>query len=282
MGSAQSTVVQQTIEVFNKNVSNTVLRTINTASSTCIASNNFTIEIGENGIYQCDNLNINQTASTNCDMSVQFNAGSSTDLQTTVQNAIEETAKSDQKSVQDFMALSISVQSDVKTMKQHITNIVEKNFDSTVQNNILNSAKADNTGKFIVNGKVYCKNAAWTQNAQAALLTDAVTDSIVNMLSKDTVVNQAVIDAEIKQASEQQGLGGVIQSFFQAYTVIIIVIAIVLIVLIGGAVYFLMSPAGQKIASEVKIPGSPMTPSLSTPMSPALNRSPNITSSISK
>jgi hypothetical protein len=188
-----------------------------------------------------------------------FSVENTNQLSTMMQNSVDNTAKSDQKSVQDFMAASVSVQSDYKDMATYIKNKIALNFNSNTMQSCVANSDVDQS-MTLRNVKHDCslnpnKPQSYGQNAQLSQFADCLTTSVVDILKNDKVVNDVIQKAESSQSSEQKGMSALLKALIGP----LLIIAVVLIVLFVVFKQINKDSGGQLATGLVaKIPSKPM------------------------
>jgi hypothetical protein len=233
MGSAQSSIVQQTVSVVNEAMTNLV--TENSTGGTAKAINGNSLDINMDGatITKCSITAMQKiTASQKLSVMSQFQSLNS--MQTQMTTALQNAADQQSKSTQGALATALNVQTSKQSINQAIanrvkTNVTQKNFASVnafIQN--LNKGKLSMKGATIV-----CEPGEGINITQ-----EIINNQIVEMLANAVIGNavtgttNASASASSTQAmeSKQQGLvdalSGLISGPFIAIGVIIIVLAV--------------------------------------------------------
>jgi hypothetical protein len=256
MGNAQSSVQKSIIDVYNESVTNIMISSSSSASASC--KTNQSISIDGLDVRNCP-FSVDQNSQTICDLKQMFSVENTNQLSTMMQSAVDNAAESKQKSVQDFMAASISVQSDYKDMQTYIKNIIRTNFSSSLAQACVAESSIDQT-LTLRNIKHDCtlnpnKPQTYGQNAQLTQFAECLTNSIVDILKEDKVVNEVIQKAQSVQDSEQKGMSALLKALIGP----LLIIAVVLIVFF---VIFkqINKDSGGKLATDLagKIPTKPM------------------------
>jgi hypothetical protein len=248
MGSAQSSTVTSTITSINENLTNIIQKTANTSSNTCKTNQQVKLIIGETGALVGCGISIGQVASTDCKLDNTFNIQSSSDLTTAITQAIDNSASNSQKSVQDFLATSLSVQQSNTSLSTYLKNVIQTNFTSETINKCFSEASINQNQELTINGRIECTsdedNINLSQNAQLYILTECIMSSVIDIIKNDTVAVDAINKAVSEQSSEQKGLSDFISSLMSGWALIIFGVLAVLVV--GGIlVYFLFFGGGD-------------------------------------
>ena len=241
------------METLNQNITNTSIKNRDDSSIKCDINLNQPIEIGElNASDDCDmSLSFVQTANIrSCNLSSMSSFSDTSAVKNQIQAAIDSTAKSGQKSVNDFMSTAFSDQKQSSEFVTNIKNIVENNFSSDMAKTCNSSATINASQPFKV-GKIICSgtstiNNIISQDAQMEVYAKCMTDAVTNLLSESEMVAKAVQKVENSQSSENSGVGNIISSFLGAYMTTFIVIAVVALV----AFYIFFSFGGMDVVNK--------------------------------
>jgi hypothetical protein len=233
MGSAQSSIVQQTVSVVNEAMTNLV--TENSTGGTAKAINSNSIKINMKGLTTNCKVGIIQKITANQKLSVMSQFQSLNSMQTQMTTALQNAADQQSKSTQGALATALNVQASKQSINQAIanrvkTNVTQKNFASVnafIQN--LNKGELNMEGATIT-----CQ-----PGEEGIVVTqEIINNQIVEMLANAVIGNavtgttNASASASSTQAmeSKQQGLvdalSGLISGPFIAIGVIIIVLAV--------------------------------------------------------
>jgi hypothetical protein len=230
MGSSQSSYQRSLIDVLNENITNVVIKTGATSTSYCKSNQN--IKIGE--IDTNCTLNIAQSSQTVCDLRQVFSADNTAKMTSLINTALDNTATSKQKSVQDFMATSVSSQKNVSDISSYVKNIVKNNFT----NETLSSCIAESTvdqNFYIEKIKTRCDNdnnkgINIDQNILLKQFADCTTKSVVDILKNDKIVTDIVNKAENDQSSDQKGATSLLSALVMPLIIIVVGLVVLAVV----------------------------------------------------
>jgi len=250
MGSNQSTEISSTVDIFNKNLFNLMISTKNQATQSCVTNQHINTSFRNSTIENCG-IDISQQATVSCNLSSMFSDQSSTSLSTLIKTAMDQTADSSNDSTQSFLATALSNQDSNMDLKTYITNIVEKNITMETVNTCISSSELKQDGTFVFDGmKINCGNKGnieISQNIQLVALADCVTNKITDILSTDTNITDLLQKLSQENTSSQKGISELIDSIAKMLGTVGIIIAVVIVVALLVALWFFLSPAGQKI-----------------------------------
>ncbi len=273
------TTIKQTSNTINENIFKSISEAMQNSTLNCYTNQNISLDLQYDEIINCP-IVVNQTASTNCEMTSIFNSESSQSFRDSINNAISNTASSSSESTQGFLSTPVPVENTNMDISQYVQNKVSRELTDEAIQTCIGDANLTQEGTFIFKGKkLTCTNGGGInlgQDAQAKMLTSCLSSKVSSILTDDSVINQVI--ADIKATSKKTstgplqeiatGINNALKTVFGSATMIIIAIVIALVV-IGFFVYkFLLSPAGQDIAkqgSEYLSGGSNPTPLIQVP-----------------
>lgn len=233
MGNSQSSYQRSLIDVLNENITNVVIKTGSSSSSYC--KSNQTLDIGE--IDSECGVNINQNSQTVCDLRQVFSANNTAKMTSLINNALDNTATSKQKSVQDFLAMSVSVQNSKSDMASYVKNIVRNNFSNETLSQCIAESTVDQN-MYIKKIKTNCnKSNAGVNIGQNVLLkqfADCTTNAVVDILKDDKIVNDIINKVENDQSSEQKGLTSLLSALVMPLIIGVIGLIVVAVIVKMG------------------------------------------------
>jgi hypothetical protein len=256
MGSNQSSTIENTIDIYNQNTFSEVQKLTNSANANCEAKQDINITILPGTHLDCGDggLNVSQVATCTADLSSSFTQDNKTQLKTVMQNALEQTANSSQKAVADFLSTSFSNSNVNQKLSQHISNVIDTHIENIANNTCAASAKIVQNQTVNIGGAgTYIKAGScnFGQNAQASAIASCLTNSMLSTISDNTTLTQSIQDAASKQDSSQTGLGSLLSSLFNAYTLIVLAFVIGVVVVIVMVIRMFHSSAPlQQAASD--------------------------------
>jgi|694.fasta_scaffold110430_2 hypothetical protein len=246
MGNKQSssTDINQTITSITQNLSNIMLSIKQTTS--CQQNLNQQINVRIQQILNCDSAFTN-TGTVNCKLSSMFNTNVDTNLITMLKQAIDQSATSGTKLVQDTLSLPLNnQQSDTNiNMSTYIKNLVETNFSTDFMNTCISNSSAVQ-GQTLDIGIVDCtKKGSLTVSNDAELiaLVNCISDNLTKLVNNDTVINEATNSATSSTDSSQEGLGSLMKYGILAFVIFGIVVVV-------GGLFFLSSDKGSQLAGK--------------------------------
>lgn len=182
-----------------------------------------------------------------------------------ISNALEQSASANLGMLTELGSMSdligSSDQNIEQTIKTAVRTTVEQNITTENLTQVMNEQININEQRLIIGGNIVCPEGKGgldlSQDITAQLTAEVVSNMITEKLLENKVVNDlaAAATSDIKQentgfASIIDSVGGAITSVVGAYGNIVYAIVALLCVACIGGVVFLMSPAGQKAASQ--------------------------------
>jgi len=229
MGNSQSSYQRSLIDVLNENITNIVIKTGSSATSYCKADQK--IKIGT--IVSDCGINIAQTSQTVCDLKQVFSAENTAKMTSLINNALDTSLASKQKSVQDFLSTSLSFQQSESDMSTHLKNIVAANFTNETLSQCIAESTVDQDmyiDKLVSTCKESKDGVNIGQNILLKQFADCTTKSVVDVLKDDKLVSNIVNKAESDQSSEQKGLSELLKAMIMPLIIIVVGLVVFAIV----------------------------------------------------
>ncbi len=260
-GSSSKTSVTSVVDVINEKMTDITTKMVNSSSQSCTTNQTLNVEVGETAnIKNCD-FNMTNTSATVCNMAAVFNQSGSTSILNQIDQAIDNAATSSNKQTQSFLSAPISSNS-TTDMRTHIKNISRTKLTTEMQNTCIQNANVDQRNTIVIKGKFDCSekgSITGGNNAQVNALSSCVASQLLDVLSSDETVNNAIQSSSTTSESKSTGpideLGSIITGIFssisQAYIALIAAGVIVLIVLAVFAYYFFNSSGGEAIGGAI-------------------------------
>ena len=147
-----------------------------------------------------------------------------------MKNAIDQTAKSEQEAVNDFLSLGLNSQGDSKSLVTDITTIIETN----IKNENLTSCNAVidniNDGKLKITGNLDCPTGLnIAQQIASDQLAECISETLIDVLLANETINEAVQNMNSKQKAENKGITDFLKNLIGPLIIIAIIIVLVLI-----------------------------------------------------
>lgn len=247
MGGVQSQVMKQVAESFNQNILNQVSNVVNENRQTCstLQSSIITFGVGCPPEAPFQNFGtISQTVDLSsqqqCNLTSQTSVELTNNLQTIVENAIDQTLSQDSEAVQEWFTVSFGAQFNFAEEKQRISNEIITNLNFNTTSICTNTSLISQTG-----GTNYCganygdiRVDIREQTQQTAVAT-CIAGFVYNTIRNDEFLNNLIQDADQQLFLKQEGLNlGIIIG--------VIVGVIVLLALILGLYYGLKGANKKK------------------------------------
>lgn len=276
MGNTNSSTINQTIDVINQTMVNSFTSTSNSAYIKQASSQEITFEVGPNGSVDCGTgtLTIEQVAQTTVNLQAEFSSKSSADLSAAIKGAIDAAAASSQSQVSGFASTAVADSNNTNiTIAEHLKNIVDQNITNITQNSCIADASNIQTEHILINGKLKSNGCHFGQNFQGNLAVNCVTSSVIDLISKDSILSDNIAKAaatqDMKSTGFLQDLGGLLSGLGLTLIlpfIIILVVVIIFVVLIRGS--------SKRKAAEAAQPATLAPPTPITETSPLLSGAP--------
>jgi len=226
MGNKQSSSLRALYKSINKSMTNIVNTAATSNSGVTVNRNFFKLKIS--GDVQC-NIDVGQFITANQVVKTVSKFQSTTDIQTLMKNAVEQTAKNDQKAVNDFLSLGFNSQKTSTELVTDITNII----DTNIRNENLTSCNAVidniNNGELEITGNLGCPTGINIAQAIASdQLAECISTTLIDIILANAQINEAVQTMENKQSAENKG----ITDFLKGLIVPLIIIGVIIVLVI--------------------------------------------------
>lgn len=254
----QSLSVASVMDVINSNITNSLVSAKNSSNVECTINQNIKV-LCRGCVYDGCNINAINNATSNCNNSSIFTSTSTNDMKSMIKQAIDNSATTNQSSVQGFLSTTVSDQNNNISISTHIKNLVEKNFTNEMFNLCKTKATVNQNNEIDDSGTIYiCRHGEtlnYENNGQMMVLSNCISKQLTTMLVNDSLVNDAINNAKAGQSSENKGLDDFVNGLLAGITgpmkYALIVGAIIVVVAIIGGLIFLLSPAGQDVSKKV-------------------------------
>lgn len=227
MGNSQSSSLRSIYKSINKSMTNVINTATTSSSNITINKNNLDLEV--TGFAKC-NIDIGQVISSNQTVKTISKFQSAVDLKTLMKNAVEQTAKNEQTAVNDFLSLGFNSNKNSTELVTEITNIIDtniKNENITTCNNVIDNV---NNGKIKISGNLECPTALnILQTVMSDQVSECVSETLINVLLANDIINDAVQSIENKQKAENKGITDFLKGLVGPLIIIAVIIVLVLI-----------------------------------------------------
>lgn len=262
MGGQQS---KQTVmnTVVNETTTNFVQKNMTSQSATQTVKQN--VKIDGAALYCA--ATIENDAEVKATVIQQLTSDTQVQMINKVMDQLEDKLKSSQNAETGFLATPQG-QKDVNDVRNNITNKLKANIDIEKINKQITEINAtqvvdlkdvviDPCGMSITKTAIPggCQVPCPLGNQiKTAIIAQQITSDIVKTIQDDQATNDLINNVTGDQASKATGpiqeMGKAISDFMKSLTAPFIIMGVVVIVLIFAALYFLMSPAGQKVVTQ--------------------------------
>ncbi len=251
MGNKQSTTINQTIDICNENVVNLLSQTTNVANAIANSQQSLTLDFTGSTITCKQGISVSQVIGANIDLTAVFSTSNSNEMATVLQNAVQAASESENKSVSGFLAAKIAdSQDNDTTIKQHLKNIIQQNIQSIVDNTCTAQVSTVQEGKIIMRDMTLYSDGQcnFDQLIQLRLAVNCSTNTVIQNVISDSVLNEAMIKSAAVNDSKAGGLEDVISAIGSILNVQTLLIVAVFIAFIVGGVFvvkFFFSSGGK-------------------------------------
>lgn len=239
--SSQSSTVRNTVQAINESVLNVVATSKTRSSQDCSTVQNISISI--KGNVKIDNLTTNQIAAVSCTFSAQSMIEMSQQIMTDVQNKIDQIIAQSSKSTQEFLSLSMNNQSSNMTNETYLRNTINQAITTSMENVCTQNLSLTQGQTVVIENTTQwpltVNNVNLDQNLQVIAIGSCVMNSISDILSSNTLVNDLVQKMDQSTISEQTGISALFGP-------------LLLILLIGGGAFLLFSGKGMQLLANPK------------------------------
>lgn len=252
MGNFQTNLSRATINSFTQYLNENITTITNTARANCVAGNIIQYTIGgekcppitiENLDYRSE-----QNAAANCELNAQFVSQINTKIESTIQNIVKSFIDQDLQNKQGFFALAFSGQANIAEQTQNISNRIANYVNNNIENYCGVSSIATNESNVTLCAQVINAKINLKQDASATAFVNCVSNAVVDAFIKDQTLNDLVIKANQKAASEQQGLNSILIYLIIAGAIILVLAVIGLVIY-----YFVTKPSGGATGTNTTV-----------------------------
>jgi len=257
MGNKQSseTNITQTLDSVSQNLSNIMLSIKQTTS--CQQSINQSITLDVENMLNCD-VNILNTAKAGCKLSSMFNTSTSNNISSLLKQAVDQSAKSGTKQVQDTLSMPANTQNTNTNINvaTRIKDLIELNFSTDFSNTCISQSTAKQDIPVKIKNMDCSKKGSLNLSNDLELfaLVNCVSDHLTEVVKNDELLKSVTQSSESKTDASQEGLGTVfnnlVNMFGRTMVYAVIAVVIVIIVIIIGALIFLTSDSGNQLANK--------------------------------
>lgn len=260
--------INSLVDTVNEKMTNIVTTQVNNSSQNCSAVQNLKVKFGPNAVLVGCPVSATNVNATMCNMSAIFTQSGSNNLATLLNQAVENAATQSDTTTQGFLTTASSKDDSTINMATHIKNLVTTNITTEQLNTCIQNSDVTQNNEFEWDSKMDCTNGGEIiigNTNQISSLSSCVTNQLMNILTNDSTVQNAIQKSSNVNVTTQTGLlqdageaagkvigsvGGAISDLLSGLSKPMIIIGIVIVIALGIAAYFLMSPAGQQLANK--------------------------------
>lgn len=256
----QSSTLKNIIDAINSATVSIINKAKADGTLTCVSGNHVNQNFGVNcpppGFQVIGNFdqNIMLNASTDCTLSADAISKVQDNVKTYLQQAFQQVAQNETKSIQEFLAASASFQLANINNISDLENYVNTKLGDITEVDCTNISQSGNTVNIS-----YCGTyGSWSQDLQENATTLAaagcLTNAAYSALLSDSAFQHAVQDADNKLYSDQKGIASLLS--FWVWIIVGIIAVLVLGAVLIFIVFFAFRGKGKSAA--------PATPAAST------------------
>ena len=263
MGGAQSTsTISEIMSSYNANLTSLMNSVASNSSASCTSNNSVKIKAG-NIVGPCT-FNVAQNGTVVCNLTSTFNSKNSSNLNTLMSTAAQQTASAAATSLQGALGIGVSNSSTNVSVQTALQNVIKTDVANNIVNSCIAQGEVNNNYEMDV-GTIDCTSDSnallnLVQGGQlsvvASCITDALTDSLESTATYTTASQAATATSSATTQSLFAGLFG---------TPMLIAFVVVMVCCLGGlAMWYVIKHRGTS--------GSPMArqaggggPSISSP-----------------
>lgn len=225
--SSSSSDIKSVSDIYSENLFNLLSKSISSSSADCKTAQTNNITIGGNA--NCS-INVEQDAIVICSLSSSVLDSSNIDLVSMMETAVEQTAESEQKSVQDMLSLSVSNTLSKQELLSKVKNSIKKNITNETISSCLGIVSMDQENNITINGDCN-KDINVTQNLQLELIAQCLTEKISEIVSEDVITTEQTQSGKSTMETIQKGLSSLVSSFGMVIALAIIAGVLILIMI---------------------------------------------------
>ena len=262
MGDCQTKAETKTsidASALTSTITNTITKVSQSTTASSMNLNTVKIVVGRDTVSPCD-IYVSQSINSETIASGTLKQGGMTEIKRDIVNGLK--AQIDQASqAKSELGGGQSSSSSTTDIKSHVETLIETNITDETYNSALSESLSKNAGELYI-GRDCKAKINFDQNIVSQVTAINLLDKVQEVLSSDSVVNQFEADVKQTAKAESGGLAGIVDSILGGIQgifgvgadmakTIAAIIACVICVALGGAVYFLMSPAGQNVSRDM-------------------------------
>lgn len=262
MGDCQTKAETKTsidASALTSTITNTITKVSQSTTASSMNLNTVKIVVGRDTVSPCD-IYVSQSINSETIASGTLKQGGMTEIKRDIVNGLK--AQIDQSAAaKSELGGGQSSSSSTTDIKSHVETLIETNITDETYNSALSESLSKNAGELYI-GRDCKAKINFDQNIVSQVTAINLLDKVQEVLSSDSVVNQFEADVKQTAKAESGGLAGIVDSILGGIQgifgvgadmakTIAAIIACVICVALGGAVYFLMSPAGQNVSRDM-------------------------------
>ncbi len=221
MGNYQSNEINQTVDIVNRVIFSSTQASINKSSQQC--STRQQVEVIVTGEV-IGSINISQNLVSVCQFDSQQTGQIQANVTNDIKNNLDQALAQAAKSLQDFLATSVSIQDQNLSVKTHLENFIQQNISSIVNNKCVAQSINAQEGKLVIAG-IIRGDVNVNQDAQTSAVSSCILQALSDVVAQNSAFNEAVIKLDQKLSSEQKGATAIL---------IVLIIAMMIVALFGG------------------------------------------------
>ena len=227
MGPTQSSTIKACMDIVNKNM----LSIVNSkqVNAGAYQYNKNSIDVKISGSIDCPEVVLSQTINGTQNIKVFSKFESTNDLAQTVKQALDQSFKSDQKAINDFLSVGFQSQKNDTELLTSIKNVIDtniKNEDITSCNAIQDNL---NLQKLDITGNIKCDLLKIPQDLVATQQAECISQTAFGILMRSELISDAVTKVDNTQFAENKGITDFLKNLIGPLIIIGIIIVLVII-----------------------------------------------------
>jgi len=224
MGANVSTNVSDTLQSTITNVTTQFLNSYSqTTESTSSITQNFILNVI--GDARCDNLGVNQFASSTMGSIAQLQNNMTADFQNQLENQLSTAI--DEMTKQKNSGLNLgqtNVSSNVNKVKNFITNNISSVVKNSISSVLSNYSATSQNITVNIGGSLFAQNCTFTQESTVKMIAQNASSNMMSLLESNSVTNKALTD--LQMTADQSNVGLSLLDFLGPILIILVIMGV--------------------------------------------------------
>lgn len=261
--SSSSTTMKSTLDSINENILNIVSTISNNSSAVCSSDQKLTVSFKRSKFKGCSAVFGNKV-DMNCGLMASFTSQNAADIKNIIEQAIDNSASSNNEVVQSFLSTSTSSSQDNIDVKTYIKNLIRKDFNQDISTSCIANLQSTQSQEIPFEDVEWeCPpedpHISWINDAQILSFVKCIGTQVNSIVSNDQLLQSISQEMSVQNKVTQKGIGEAIADVLKEISgplkyLIIACVVVVLVICVGGVI-FLMSPAGQDATKQLSQAG---------------------------